>query len=218
MSTLSEFLVIFTWCKILSLLRYRSAGHSIWKWNLWNCKLLVPVRHSISWVETKMRNFVHFHGTVIRQKLFKENVNKKLSKSCLKHRQIFPKNLSNEQKILRKHGCFPTATSAKISQHLFLHLKFGHNQCCGSGIRCLFDCWIRDRDGLKIKIRSPDPNPRWTSRIMFSERFETLFGLKYLNSLMRMWMRMWIRIRDPGIFLTLDPGMNIPDPQHWWQS
>jgi hypothetical protein len=33
-----------------------------------------------------------------------------------------------------------------------------------------------------------------------SESLETIFGLKYLNSLMR------IRIRDPGIFLTLDPG------------
>jgi hypothetical protein len=34
---------------------------------------------------------------------------------------------------------------------------------------------------------------------------------------------MRIRIRDPGIFLTLDPGwkifgsgINIPDPQHWF--
>ncbi len=47
-----------------------------------------------------------------------------------------------------------------------------------------------------------------------SESLETIFGLKYLNSL--------IRIRDPEIFLSLDPGwkkfgsgINIPDPQHW---
>jgi hypothetical protein len=51
-----------------------------------------------------------------------------------------------------------------------------------------------------------------------SESVEQFFRLKYLNSL----MRMRIRIRDPGIFLTLDPGwkkfgslINIPDPQHW---
>jgi hypothetical protein len=31
-----------------------------------------------------------------------------------------------------------------------------------------------------------------------SERLETFFGSKYLNSLMR--------IRDPGIIFTLDPG------------
>jgi hypothetical protein len=49
-----------------------------------------------------------------------------------------------------------------------------------------------------------------------TESLETIFGLKYLNSLM------WMRIRDPEIFLTLDPGSGMekirirdnPDPQH----
>jgi hypothetical protein len=34
------------------------------------------------------------------------------------------------------------------------------------------------------------------------ESLEQFFGLKYLNSV----MRLRIRIRDPGIFFTLDPG------------
>jgi hypothetical protein len=39
-----------------------------------------------------------------------------------------------------------------------------------------------------------------------SESLETTFGLKYLNSFMR--------IRDPG-WKKFGSGMNIPDPQHW---
>jgi hypothetical protein len=36
-----------------------------------------------------------------------------------------------------------------------------------------------------------------------SESLETIFGSKYLNYLLR------IRIRDPEIFLTLDPGSGM---------
>jgi hypothetical protein len=39
-----------------------------------------------------------------------------------------------------------------------------------------------------------------------SESLETIFGLKYLNSLMR--------IRDPG-WKKFGSGINLPDPQHW---
>jgi hypothetical protein len=52
---------------------------------------------------------------------------------------------------------------------------------------------IRDPGRVKIKIRIPDH---------ISDSLETIFVLKYLNSL--------IRIRDLGIFLIL---VNIPDPQ-----
>jgi hypothetical protein len=37
-----------------------------------------------------------------------------------------------------------------------------------------------------------------------SKSLETIFGLKYFNSL--------IRIRDEK---NMDPGKNNPDPQHW---
>jgi hypothetical protein len=40
-----------------------------------------------------------------------------------------------------------------------------------------------------------------------SESLEQFFGLKYLNSLMR--------IRDPG-WKKLTSGINIPDPHHWY--
>ncbi len=36
-------------------------------------------------------------------------------------------------------------------------------QCYGSGIRCLFDPWIRDPGWVK----SQDPDPGWTTRIIF---------------------------------------------------
>ncbi len=58
--------------------------------------------------------------------------------------------------------------------------------CCGSGsgIRCLFDPWIREPGsgmGKKIRIQP---------RSYFREHRNHFLGLKYLNSLMR--------IRDPG--------------------
>jgi hypothetical protein len=69
------------------------------------------------------------------------------------------------------------------------------NQFCGSGsgIRCLFDffypSWIRDEHPGSY----------------FRELRNNFFGLKHLNSLMR--------IRDPG-WKTFESGINIPDPQH----
>jgi hypothetical protein len=58
-------------------------------------------------------------------------------------------------------------------------------------------------------------------RVIFRELRNHFFGLKYLNSLMRIrdlgWKKFgsWIRDgrnSDPG------SGINIPDPQHWFQS
>ncbi len=83
--------------------------------------------------------------------------------------------------------------------------KCPHNitdeQCCGSGIRCLFYPWIREPGWVKNQY----PDPGWTSRIIFPRAWKQFFGLKYVNSLMRM------RIRE-----SFDPGygLNIPDPQH----
>jgi hypothetical protein len=58
-------------------------------------------------------------------------------------------------------------------------------QCCrsGSGIRCLFDPWIR----VPGWVKNQDPDPGWT---IFPRAWKHIFGLKYFNSLMR--------IRDPG--------------------
>ncbi len=56
---------------------------------------------------------------------------------------------------------------------------------------------IRIRDGKKSKSGSGMNIPD-----NISESLETIFWLKYLNSL----MRMRIQIQDPGIFLTLVPG------------
>ena len=78
----------------------------------------------------------------------------------------------------------------------------------GSGIGCLFDPWIRD--GRKSASGSGMNNP---DRIF--ESLETIFllfwGLKYLNSLMR------IRNRDPG-WRQFGSGIRDgkkSDPQHW---
>jgi hypothetical protein len=43
------------------------------------------------------------------------------------------------------------------SQHRFQGIQskeVSYKQCCGSGIRCFFDTWIRD---VKIRIRYKDP-------------------------------------------------------------
>jgi hypothetical protein len=57
------------------------------------------------------------------------------------------------------------------------------------------------RDGLKIMIRIPDEQPV----SYFRELRNNFYGLKYLNSLMRIRDR---KNSDPG------SGINIPNPQH----
>jgi hypothetical protein len=69
-----------------------------------------------------------------------------------------------------------------------------NNQCCesGSGIRCLFDPWIRDPGW--VESQHPDPGSGMNNPDLIFESLETIIldflGLKYVNSLMR--------IRDPG--------------------
>jgi hypothetical protein len=69
------------------------------------------------------------------------------------------------------------------------------NQCCesGSGIRCLFDPWIRDPGWVKVRIRIRDEQPG----SYFLELRNLFFGLKYSNPESGMEK---IRIRDkhPG--------------------
>jgi hypothetical protein len=78
-------------------------------------------------------------------------------------------------------------------------------QCCGpgSGIRWFFDPWIRDDNKSGSGKNIPD---------YISKNLETIFGLKYLNSLMRIpgSFRPWIR--DPG-WKNSDSGsgINMPD-------
>jgi hypothetical protein len=54
-----------------------------------------------------------------------------------------------------------------------------------------------------VKNQDLDPGSGMNIADHISESLETIFGLKYLNSLMRM------RIQDPGIFLPLDPGSGM---------
>ncbi len=54
-------------------------------------------------------------------------------------------------------------------------------QCCGSGIRCLFDPWIRDGWKVRIRIRIRDEQ----SGSYFLELRNHFLVLKDLNSLMR---------------------------------
>jgi hypothetical protein len=85
-------------------------------------------------------------------------------------------------------------------------------QCCGSGSGAFFNSWIRDPGWKKIRIR--DEHHAYISESLGTV---TISGLKiwYLNSLMR------IRIRIPDLFdpgsgtKELGSGINIPDPQHW---
>jgi hypothetical protein len=66
------------------------------------------------------------------------------------------------------------------------------NQCCGSGIRCLFNPWIRDGG----KNQDPDPGGM-NNPDHISESLEIIFwGLKYLKIFLK-------RIRDGK---NSDPG------------
>ncbi len=86
----------------------------------------------------------------------------------------------------------------------------GYIRCSGSGIRCLFDPWIRD--GKKIKIRIRDEHPG-----SYFQELKTIFWVK--NTL----ILLCESNPGSGIFLTLDPGSGMekfesgiinPDPQH----
>jgi hypothetical protein len=58
----------------------------------------------------------------------------------------------------------------------------------GSGIRCLFDPWIRDlgyrigiRDRKKVRIQIRDPDPRWKTWIIFLRAEKPFFLVKTLT-------------------------------------
>ncbi len=75
--------------------------------------------------------------------------------------------------------------------------------------------------GSGMGKKNQDPDPGWS----YFRSLKTIFW----NKIIKFCDAMWIRIRDPEIFLTLDPGsgirdgknsdlvfgINIPDPQHW---
>jgi len=70
--------------------------------------------------------------------------------------------------------------------------------------------WMGKKSGSGSGIRDEQPGS------YFLELRNHFSGLKYLNSLMRIWDGNRVRIRDPG-WKKSDPGsgINIPDPQHW---
>jgi hypothetical protein len=94
-----------------------------------------------------------------------------------------------------------------------VEVKYSCAQCCGSGIRCLLDPWIRDPGWVK----SQDPDPGWTNRIIFPRAWKPVFWVKiltffdaYLGSGMK---KFGSGIRD-GKKSDPGSGINIPDPQH----
>ncbi len=82
-------------------------------------------------------------------------------------------------------------------------------QCCGSGfgIRGLFDPWIRDPGWVK------NPDPGWTTWIIFSRAWKQFFWVKML--------KLYMRIRDPGM-KKLGSGIRDKHPGSatlntgWW--
>ncbi len=95
------------------------------------------------------------------------------------------------------------------------YAKMLHNpqkclQCCGSGsgIRCLFDPWIREPE----RVKNRDPDPGWTSQIINSESFKTIFGLKILKYFDADPESFQPGIRDRKIRNRVS-RKNIPDPQ-----
>ncbi len=73
--------------------------------------------------------------------------------------------------------------------------------------RDLVPFWPRDPEFGMVKKSGSGSGMNKSDHI--SESLETILGLKYLNSLMR--------IRDPG-WKKFGSGINILDPQHWWYA
>ncbi len=93
-------------------------------------------------------------------------------------------------------------------QNIRLFIPISKLQCCGSGIGCLFDPWIRDPGWEKVSIRIRDEQPGSYFTVYILETIFLLFsGLKNLNSLMRIrdedssdpgWKKSRIRDKHPG--------------------
>jgi hypothetical protein len=103
--------------------------------------------------------------------------------------------------------------------------KIDYDQCCvsGSGIRWIFDHWIRDPG----RVKKQDPDPGWRNRIIFPRAEKQFFWVKILKlfdadhpirgpekiRIQPGMENIWIRIRDkhPGsAILMADPCWN-PD-------
>jgi hypothetical protein len=104
---------------------------------------------------------------------------------------------------------------------LLLHLQQSEcyqEQCCGSGsgIRCLFDPWIRDPRFCTVWVKNQDPDPGsgpGTNNLdHISESFETISWVKLLipYSLIRKKVGSWIRDNHPGS-ATLNMRVANPD-------
>jgi hypothetical protein len=86
----------------------------------------------------------------------------------------------------------------------------------------LFDPWIRDPEWEKVSIRIRDPGSGMNNPdhifLELRNHFLLFWGLKYLNSLMRIRYpgsgMETVRIRD-GKKSDPGSGINIPDPQHY---
>ncbi len=101
---------------------------------------------------------------------------------------------------MKRGGNFGLSLNSYLSLSR-LTLYGGDDQCfvSGSGIQCFFDPWIRDPGWVKKQ----DPDPGWTSRIIFPRAWETIFWVKILNSLMQIpdtgWKKFGSGIRNGKI-------------------
>jgi hypothetical protein len=97
----------------------------------------------------------------------------------------------------------------EVGWHIHLrastYITLRYIQCCGSGIQCLFDPWIRDPGW--VKNQDPDSGSGMNNPDHISETLETVFWVKILK------------------FFNADPlqkkfesMINIPDPQHWFHA
>ncbi len=87
-------------------------------------------------------------------------------------------------------------------------------RCCGSGILCPFDPWIRDLGWVKNQDTNPGSGSEMNNPDHISESLETIWVkiLKFFDPDPGSAME-WIRIRDPG-WKKFESGINMPDPQH----
>jgi hypothetical protein len=87
--------------------------------------------------------------------------------------------------------------------------KNSKKQCCGSGIRCIFDPWIWDPGW--VESQHPDPGSGMNNPDHIFQSLEIIFLVFFRVTILKFFDA------DPG-WKKVGSGINIPDPQHWYEK
>ncbi len=94
---------------------------------------------------------------------------------------------SPSRRISRSATCWNSRVFVSLKNRTYLDSN-QQSYGSGSGIWCLFDPWIRDPEYVKSQDPDPGSGSGWTTQIIFPRAWKLFFWVKYLNSLMRIWL------------------------------